>query len=107
MSATMRLFTTPEYTLHIPGIDLTPYEVYVTFRQNDKIVTLETSDVTVAYDDGDDETQISVVLSQDQTAEFEMRRSIYVQVNWLNGDMRYATDVAEIPPKLNLLEEIL
>ena len=106
MSTTMRLYTTPQYTLHVPGIDLTPYDIYVTFRQNDKVVTLTTDDVSVSYDNEEDETQILVVLSQSQTA-FEMKRSIFVQVNWVNGEMRYATEVSEMPPKINLLEEIV
>lgn len=101
--STLRLYTTPTYTLHIPGVDLTAYDLYVTFRQYDTVVTK--TDVTATY--ADDETQILVSLTQEDTAQFMDRPGVYVQVNWLNGSIRKATNIAELPPLKNLLEEVL
>ena len=100
---TMRLYTTPQYTLHVKDIDLTGYDVYVTFRQNDVVITKD--DGVLTYSDGN--TNIVVNLSQAETSQFKLRPGIYVQVNWMNGDDRFATSIAELPPLANLLEEVL
>lgn len=101
--ATMRLYTTPSYTLHVPGIDLTGKTIKVTFRQGDTIVTK--TDATATYSDG--ETVISVSLTQTESGQFKDRPGVYCQVNWLDSGQRFATSIAEIPPLTNLLSEVI
>lgn len=106
MSATMRLYTTPEYTLHVIGIDISSYSVYVTFRQENTVVTVN-SGITKQYDSENEETKIIVSLTQVQTSGFKLKKPIYVQVNWMNNGDRKATNIAELPPLMNLLEEVI
>lgn len=101
--STLRLYTTPTFTLHIPGVDLTAFDLYVTFRQGDTVVTK--NDGVATY--SGDETQIVVSLTQAESGQFKDRPGIYVQVNWMNGATREATNIAELPPRSNLLEEVI
>ena len=101
--ATMRLYTTPSYTLRIPGIDLSAFDLWVTFRQGDTVVTK--TDATATYIGG--ESVISVSLTQAESGQFKDRPGIYCQVNWLDSGDRQATSIAEIPPLTNLLEEVI
>ena len=101
--ATMRLYTTPSYTLRIPGIDISSKTIKVTFRQGDTVVTK--TDATATYSSG--ETVISVSLTQAESGKFKDRPGIYCQVNWLDGGQRFATSITEIPPLTNLLSEVI
>ena len=98
-----RQYTTPTIQLRIDGHDLTGADVYVTFQSKGQVVTVEDADIT-ACSHG---TVIDVKLTQEQTAAFFPGEVVKVQVNWMDGDERYATDVATILWKENLLKEVL
>lgn len=97
----MRRYTTPTQVLVIDKPELIDTQLYVTYKQNNKILT-------VSGDDLDIETtttgiQIFVELTQLQTAGFVVG-PVLVQVNWIDSDgVRGATDIATFQMKDNLL----
>ena len=101
--STMRLYTTPSYVLHVEGVDLSAVDLYVTFRQEDTIVTK--TDATATFDGT--ESVINVTLTQAESGQFAIKPGVYCQVNWLDDGERHATNIVEIPPRGNLLEEVL
>lgn len=106
----MRQYTTPSYTLTINGVDLTGCDVYVTFRQGVKTVTIDDPTVThhAATETEPEKTVIGVSLTQEQTAAFNSRQDADVQVNWIDvHEKRNATNIKAVPVLPNLLPEIL
>ena len=72
----------------------------MTFRQGPRKVTFD--GLTATYD-GTDST-VSVSLSQLQTAQFQPG-VIDVQVNWVEGGTRNATEIRQVDVGQNLLDE--
>ena len=99
----MRRFTTPTIELVVKGVDLTGLEVYVTFSQQGKVLTVEQP--TMEY--ADEDTTISVPLSQVQTGNFNAG-NVEVQVNFIdtNGH-RDATTIKAIEVDRNLLAKVV
>lgn len=97
----MRRYTTPSIMLTVENADITAFSVYVTFKQRDRVITLEnpTSQFVVAN------TILSVPLSQLQTAGFAPG-FVDVQINWKDRlGNRDATDIGTIRVAENLLDE--
>ena len=102
----MRQYTTPTIQLLVKGVDLTAADdVWVTFADRTRAIILTLDSPTVAAS-GDD-TQVSVTLTQAQTAQFIANTLSDVQVNWMDDSARYATDIASVNVYENLLKEIL
>lgn len=102
----MRQYTTPTIQLLVKGVDLTAADdVWVTFADRTRAIVLTLDSPTVAAS-GDD-TQVSVTLTQAQTAQFIANTLSDVQVNWMVSTARYATDIMSINVYENLLKEIL
>lgn len=102
----MRQYTTPTIQLLVKGVDLTAADdVWVTFSDRTRAIVLTLDSPTVAAS-GDD-TQVSVTLTQAQTAQFIANTLSDVQVNWMVSTARYATDIMSINVYENLLKEIL
>lgn len=94
-------YTTPTYELVIDGVDLTGFDVFVTFSQHGDTVTLENPSFTV--EDGN--TTIMCSLTQKQTAGFRAGM-MDVQVNWADASHnRCATIVKQVPVDVQLLQE--
>ena len=95
-------WTTPTYELVIAGVDLTGFDVYVTFSQHDNTITVENPSFTV--EDGN--STITCSLTQQQTAGFRAGM-MDVQVNWADASHnRCATIVKQIPVDVQLLQEL-
>lgn len=96
----IRKWTNPTQKVIVKGADLSQAKVFVTFRQDCNVLTIE--DPTAEYD-GED-TTLYVPLEQIQTGSFNTSY-VNVQVNWVAGDKRYATDIAPVRLTPNLLPE--
>lgn len=97
-------YTTPTITLTVGGDISEADQVWVTLRQASKMVTVEKDDLTISY--ADEASTISFTLSQQQSAVFSARSSVQVQVNWMVGSTRIATEIGLIRPLENLLSEV-
>ena len=102
----MRQYTTPTYTLTVKGVDLTAADgVWVTFADSNRAIIVTKDSPTVSAS-GDD-TIVETTLSQAETALFAEDTKSGVQVNWLDGTKRFATNIVQININENLLKEIL
>ena len=98
-------YTTPALPLKVRGVDLTPYEVYVTIEQSRREIELR--DVEVTYDAVEDATTILVSLTQEQTGSLRKGKA-KVQVNWIGaGDHRDATTQKEVCVLDNLMKRVV
>ncbi len=95
-------YTTPTEEFVIEGIDLTGFDVWVSFQQGRRELDIK-ADVT---SDGTD-TTASVSLTQEQTAGFKPGK-VAVQVNWVTPEgQRDATEKGEVAWYSNLLERVV
>lgn len=95
-------YTTPTYLFSIAGVDLTGMEVFVTFSQNGRTLTVE--DPIIEVDESG--TVISCELTQEQSAAFH-QGDVRVQINWVDPvGKRDATIVKTIPVLSQLLQEV-
>lgn len=102
----MRQYTTPTMQLLVKGVDLTAADdVWVTFADRARAITLTKDSPTVAASGSD--TSVSVTLTQAETAQFIQNTLCDGQVNWMKDGLRYATDIVSISVYENLLKEIL
>ena len=97
--------TTPTYILRLldEDVDLnTATDIYVTFSNKDyrKIIEKTGDDLTVSQDGKD----VEVYLSQEETLKFPLDH-VLVQINWMVGSSRIASEVGVIPTHRNLKEE--
>ena len=95
-------YTTPTITLTIEDA-LVSGDVFVTFEQGRNRLTIEDAEVTL----GNSDSTITLTLTQEQTAMFKTGFPISVQVNWIDGGVRTATDIATISALDNLLDEVI
>lgn len=102
----MRQYTTPTLSIKVKGVDLTSADsVWVTIANTARTVTITKDDPTLTVDNGD--TICTVTLSQDETRRFFPKAKVDIQVNWMTGDVRCATDIASVTAFENLLKEII
>lgn len=103
-------YTTPTITLTIKGVDITDYQAYVTFVQGSHKLTKSGSDLDMtATTIGDvTYTQITLVLSQEESAAFDENQRVRVQVNWISDEgVRGATKIRKVEALANLLDEVI
>ena len=93
---------TPTFVLSFPEtVDLTQAtSVYVTFSYGRRTLTKSGDDLEVAAH------QISVFLSQTETLSFPIG-NVEIQVNWMVGNLRYASDIAQYNITRQLLDKVL
>lgn len=96
-------YTTPFFELEVLGIDISDKEIYVTIEQ-EGVETTITEGLTVSFDVN---TIIQFHLSQKQSAQFKPNKTTLVQVNWKDGEYRFATDKAKIDVEENLLDRVV
>ena len=98
----IRQYTTPTIVLSIDGIDLSESSVYVTFKQGDTVLTYTP---TVTYED--ETSTIEIHMSQEESGQFQLEEVVQVQVNWVHGGERNATNIEYIRLYRNLIEEVI
>lgn len=76
-------WTTPTHTHIVRGIDLSGYDVYVSYKQGRNELSVASDQVE--YDGSD--TTVTVGLSQRQTGGFKAG-AVKVQVNWVTPDSK-------------------
>lgn len=98
-------FTTPTLYARIKNIDFTTgYDVYVSLEQGAYQLDKSTSDLTLELDNND--TVISFVLSQKESASFDFNGRVLMQVNVIDANgYRAATGIKKIPVMRNLLDK--
>ncbi len=100
----MRRYTTPTLTVQIQGADLTGCDIWLTFRQGRKEVTVRDFE---SVEIGEDATTLAVPLSQIQTARFAVGEEVHVQANVMDQNgYRAATDLATTTFGTQLLEVV-
>ena len=103
-------YTTPILPLEVEGIDLTQrQDVYATLLQEDTAkLTKSGSDLTIEYNSEANLSTVSFVLTQEESAGFDLDGPVLVQVNFINElNLRDATTIARIPVMRNLLDEVI
>lgn len=101
----MREYTTPTMTFKIPGVTLSEATIHVTFSDVGENKILDVAPTSI--EDTDDGAIITVQLSQQQTGMFVSKAYTLVQVNWIIGAERCATNIIKMKVKTNLLKEVL
>lgn len=98
-------FTTPPITVLVKGQDITTYDVYLTLKQLDTEITL--SGASLSMTATDDDTEITFSLTQEQAGQFSPKLPASIQVNWMDGGLRYATEMVKVRVFENLLDEVI
>lgn len=98
-------FTTPPISLLVKGVDITAADVYVTIKQNGTEINLDDSALTMSV--SDDDTQITFSLTQEQAGSLDVQGYAGVQVNWITGGVRYATEIVKVKIYENLYDEVI
>lgn len=96
-------YTTPVFTLTFTekDLDLTQAEeVFVTFRQACKLMTVTGEDLTVG------EKTIAVSFTQEETAEF-CEGDVEIQANWVIAGKRAASEKVTYQFTDNLLKQVI
>lgn len=93
--------TTPTFILTLQDADLTNTNVYVTFKQEELLLTKSGSDLSI------EENVVSVYLSQEETLKFQ-RGNLYIQVNWtFDNGKRACSEIALVKVDNNLFNGVL
>lgn len=93
--------TTPTFILTLQDADLTNTNVYVTFKQDELLLTKSGSDLSI------EQNVVSVYLSQEETLKFQ-RGNLYIQVNWtFDNGKRACSEVALVKVDNNLFNGVL
>ena len=98
-------FTTPTLYARVKNIDLTEgYDVYVSLEQGKNQLDKSNADLTLELD-GED-TVLSFMLSQLESASFDLESPVYVQINVIDANgYRAATGIKKVPVMRNLLDK--
>lgn len=99
----MRQYTTPTITLTVKDQKIADKDVYVSLQYSGGLLMIEDPEMTETAKD----TVITVPLTQSQTSKFKNGETLALQVNWMDGESRFATDIAYLRVTENLLKEIL
>lgn len=99
-------YTTPTITLTVEGVDITQHNVYVSLEQGVRELTKTGSDLILQSQQTD--TVITFTLTQEESASFDFRKNVSIQVNWItSGGVRAATEIKSIDVMRNLLDEVI
>lgn len=105
----MRQFTTPTLPLMTEGVDITGADyIWVTFsdKTRNQVVTKDQSDLMNLEFDGEN-TIFDVRLTQEETGSFIVNAKVDVEVNWMIGSQRLATEIKTLNVKENLLKQVM
>lgn len=103
----MDRYTTPTLEIEIEGADLSGATIAVTLRQGITVLTVTEFD-SVTVDPTEETAEISLTLSQRQTALFSEGRPVEVQVNWLDSNgFRNSTEIGGVTFGRNLMEQVM
>ena len=103
-------YTTPTITLTVEGVDLTPHDVYVSLEQGTHELHKTGNDLTITTDTHGQvtDTIITLVLTQEESASFNVGKAVNVQVNYVTADgVRDATEIKTVNVMRNLLDEVV
>ena len=102
-------YTTPTIDLTVKGIDLTPYDVYVTLEQVGKKLTKSGTDLEIETETVGQvtNTNISFELTQTESAMFSHKIGCDIQINYIKDGVRKATETKTIDVMKNLLNEVI
>ena len=98
-------FTTPPISLLVKGVDITAADVYVTIKQGVTEINFSDAELTLTLNDTD--TIVTFSLTQEQAGSMDIRAYAGVQVNWIAGGIRYATEIATVKIYDNLYDEVI
>lgn len=97
-------FTTPPISLLVKGEDITAADVYVTIKQGNTEINLTDTALTMSYDT---DTTVTFALTQAQAGSLNINAFAEIQVNWITGGVRYATEIAKVKIYDNLYDEVI
>jgi len=104
-------YTTPAIPLIVEDRDLTQgQDVYVSFEQGPTELTKTGTDLTITTSSRGTitDSNIVLVLSQEETAMFNLKQAVNIQVNWINASgVREATEMKRIGVFRNLLDKVI
>lgn len=103
-------YTTPTIYLTVEEHDLSGMDVYVSLEQGNIELTKSGDDITVTTTTHDQvtDTNISVPLTQQETAAFNFDGKVSVQVNFINSQgVRDATEIKKVSVFRNLLDKVI
>ena len=105
-------YSTPTHRLRVKGVDISEYDVFVTYKQGHVTKTFSGEEVVMETETSEQEgeqvtdTIIFVHMGQADSSLFR-DGDIEVQVNWLVGEQRFATLIATTNATRNLLTEVI
>lgn len=102
-------YTTPTITLTVEDVDISAFDVFVTLEQGKTELTKSGADLNITTETilQNTNTIITFTLSQTESALFDYSRFVNVQVNWIDGVTRLATDIVTIEVMRNLLDQVI
>ena len=103
-------YTTPTISLVVEGVDITDKDVYVTLEQGRMELTKSGEELTIAAETVSQQTNtnISFMLTQEESASFKFNSSVAVQVNWISAQgVRAATEIKTVSVMKNLLDKVI
>lgn len=99
-------FTTPVQGLLVKGHDITAKDVYVSIEQGTTELTLTGVRLSMTLT-ADGDTEIDYTLTQEEAGRFNVKSPASIQVNWMDGGLRYATGMVKVRVFENLLDEVI
>lgn len=106
----MITYTTPTISLTVEGVDLSGLDVYVSLEQGSKEMVKTGNDLIITTETHEQVTDSNIVftLTQEESASWNLGKSVMVQVNWISSDgVRDATEIKTIGVMRNLLDEVI
>lgn len=103
-------YTTPTISLVVEGTDISTHDVYVTLEQGKKKLTKSGADlhITTETHGQTTDTNITMTLTQEESASFDYNRNVAIQVNYITSQgVRDATEMKNIGVMRNLLDEVI
>ena len=104
-------YTTPAIPLIVEDRDLTQgQDVYVSFEQGPTELTKTGTDLTITTSSRGTitDSNIVLVLTQEETAMFNLKQAVNIQVNWISASgVREATEQKRISVFRNLLDKVI
>lgn len=103
--ANITRFTSPPISVVVEGVDITSADVYVTIKQGTSEFDLTGNQLSMTY--ADSNTTITFSLTQEQSGSLTENPDASIQVNWITGGVRYATEIVQVDVYENLYDEVI
>lgn len=101
----VRRYTTPTIIIKVKGANLAGLKTFVTFKQGRNILFTREDLSFVANDDG---SQTAVVLTQEETGQFNTSERVKIQVRYINQDgTAGATSIKSVDIRPVLMEGVI